>query len=272
MAPQRDWNALAGVIEETEAGGGTVGIAVIGPEGETFAHHGTRLFRAASTMKIPLMVELLRQVDRGVFALDDAYTLTAADKTPGSGVLLDLHDGLTPSYRDLIYLMISISDNTATNILLDRAGMAAVNATMRDLGMPRSTVARKMRGRAAEPGEAENWAAPEEYAAVLAAILADRAASPDACAFMRATLQKQQNPRRFARYIPAGGGIVWGSKTGSIAGVCNDVGYLTTPVGTLIVSAFCENLADPHVAERMIGLLARAAMVATGVVGPLPIA
>lgn len=272
MVVERDWSDLTRAIEEAEAGGGTVGMAIIGPGGETFAHHGTRLFRAASTMKIPLMVELLRQVDRGTFALDDTYTLTAADKTPGSGVLQDLHDGLAVTYRDLIYLMISISDNTATNILLERAGMDAVNATMRELGMGRSTVGRKMRGRAAEPGEAENWAAPEEYAAIVAAILADRAASPDACATMRATLQKQQNPRRFARYIPEGEGIVWGSKTGSIAGVCNDVGYVTTPVGTLIVAAFCEGLADPHVAERTIGILTREAMIATGVVEPLPVA
>lgn len=268
---ERDWSELTALADAAEQVGGVVGIAVLGPQGERFARNGARLFRAASTMKIPLMVELLRQVERGEFALDDPFTLTAADKAPGSGVLQDLHDGLTITYRDLIYLMISISDNTATNILIDRAGMPAVNATMRELGMNQSTLARKMRGRPADSDAEENWATPDDYVTVIKAILDDRAASPESCAFMRAMLMKQQNPRRFARYIPRGEGITWGSKTGTIAGVCNDVGFITTPQGTLIVSAFYENPPDIHVAERVIGTLSRAAILATGIAEPLPL-
>ena len=123
--------------------------------GEPFTHHGVdRRFRAASTVKIPIMIELYRQIDQGQPALADPYVLRPEDHAVGSGVLLHLHDGLALTLNDLIYLMISISDNTATNILIDLAGMDRVNATMQDLDMANSTLGRTMKGR---PAQATSW-------------------------------------------------------------------------------------------------------------------
>lgn len=259
-----DWGRVQGSIEEAERAGGIAGVALRGPTGAHFDHRAERRFRAASTVKVPLMIECLRQVERGRFALDDPHRLTHAEKTPGSGVLLELHDGIELTIRDLIYLMISISDNTATNILIDLAGMEAVNATMRDLGMTASTLERKMRGRPALPGEPENWATPADYATVIAALLGGEAASAESCATAIELLTHQQNDRRIARHLPAREDYRWGSKTGSIAGVTNDVGFVATPRGTLVASIFCENFADQHVAEAFIGEVCRAALDACG--------
>ena len=87
---------------------------------------------------------------------------------------------------------------------------------------------------------------------------------------MRTMLEKQQNTRRISRYLPTGAGITWGSKTGSITGVANDVGFISTPRGTILLSIFTEDLPDPHSAERAIGLIGRAAMLDTKIVEPLP--
>ncbi len=270
MTTDSGWPALIAALAEAERAGGTVGIAVRGPQGAHFARHGARRFRAASTVKVPLLIELLRQVDRGLFALTDLHTLTAADKVPGSGVLLALHDGLAVTYRDLLYLMMTISDNTATNILIERAGMAAVNATMRDLGMTDSALERTMRGRAAEPGEPENWGTPDDYLRVLGAILAGGAASAASNATMRALLEQQQNPRRIGRYVPVVDGISWGSKTGSLGGVANDIGFIASPRGVLLLAIFTAGLPEADDPERTIGLLARAAMLDTGIAVPRP--
>lgn len=264
-----NWSEIEGLAREGERAGGLVGVTVVAPNGDTFSFHGDRQFGAASTVKIPIMVELYRQIDRGERTLDDRFTMRAEDKAVGSGVMLHLHDGMEFTLNDLIYLMISISDNTATNILIDMAGMDNVNATMRSLGMANSLLGRKMKGRPAEAGEQENWATPNDYAHAVQAILNGTAASKAACEAMVAMLEKQQNTRRISRYLPQGEGIRWGSKTGSVKGVTNDVGFVTTPQGTLIVSAFCENLPDQHVGEQVIGNLSRAAMRATGIVEPL---
>lgn len=261
-----DWGRVRARITAAEDAGGVAGIVLVGPADARFEHRATRRFRAASTVKVPLAIECLRQVERGKHGLEDRHTLTSAEKTPGSGVLLHLHDGIEVTLRDLLYLTISISDNTATNVLIDVAGLEAVNATMRDLGMTASTLERKMRGRPARPGDPENWATPADYARAIVAVLDGSAATAESCATAIALLEQQQNDRRIARYLPVGEGIRWGSKTGSLAGVTNDVGFVTTPRGTLVASIFCENFADQHVAEAFIGEVCREAFAACGLV------
>jgi beta-lactamase class A len=115
--------------------GGTVGVAARNLASGAEAHvNADDLFPMASCFKVPVMVEVLRQVDAGALRLDDRLTLTEADKSPGS-TLIHCHEGLRPSVRDLLYLMITLSDNTATDMLWRLVGLASVNETMRGLGL-----------------------------------------------------------------------------------------------------------------------------------------
>jgi beta-lactamase class A len=258
------WADVETLIQTAEQSGGTVGVSLAASTGERFAHRGDRRFRAASTVKIPVMVEFLRQVERGEQSLTQPYTLRDEDRTPGSGVLLHLHAGTELTIEDLLYLMISISDNTATNLLIERVGMDNVNRTMRDLRMGQSTLGRLMKGRRAIEGEEENWATPDEYASLMEAILTRQAAQPSSCDAMLAMLEKQHCTNRISRYLPPG--TRWGSKTGQIDGVTNDVGFVMSDRGFLVISAFCEDLPDQHVGEQFIGDITRAALKATGIV------
>jgi beta-lactamase class A len=258
------WSGVEQVIAHAERSGSVIGVAVITPAGERFDHNADRRFVAASTVKIPIMIELFRQIDAGGHSLVERYHLRSGDRAPGSGVMLHLHDGMEFTLGDLIYLMIAISDNTATNILIDIVGMERVNSTMRSLGMTGSTLGRKMRGRSALADEKENWATPNDYAGVIAALLGNRAASPDACMQMTAMLEKQQNDRRIARYLPRTDRPRWGSKTGSVPGVVNDVGFIATDRGTMIICVFCERQTDPYLGEQIIGDISRVALEAAG--------
>jgi beta-lactamase class A len=257
-----DLTPVSDVIARAERHG-AVGVAVLGPGGERFEHNAHRQFRAASVVKVPLMVEVFRLIDRGRCDPSDEFRVGPHEKAPGSGVLLHLHDGITVTLEDLLYVMVAISDNSATNMLIDLAGMDAVNATMRDLGMQRSNLGRPMRGRPAIEGEVENLATPADYLLALEAVCSGTAASPDSCSAMRALLERQQNARRIARFLPEDERIRWGSKTGSIAGVTNDIGFIETPAGRLLLAVFCEGFPDQHDAEQVIGEVARAAWEAT---------
>lgn len=262
-----DWTALAATIAAAEAdcgtpGGCTLGVSVIAPDGSRFAHNGARRFVAASTVKIAIMLELFRRIDAGRDSLDQIHVLRADDRATGGGVVKELHAGLAFTVADLCYLMMAISDNTTTNILIDRVGMAETNAAMRALGMANSCLGRKMRGRPVAEGEQENWAVPDDYAALIAAILAGRAASAASCAAMVGQLEKQTNDRRIARHLPRGETRPrWGSKTGSLPGVVNDVGFIVTPQGPLVLAIYCE-IADPLAGEAALGDVARAALAA----------
>ena len=259
MSAKTDWNGVAAAIARAEEGGAVLGVAVVAPTGERFEHNGDRRFVAASTVKVPLMITLFRRIDAGERALAETYRLRSEDRAPGSGVMLHLHEGMEFTFNDLVYLMISISDNTATNILIDVVGMDAVNATMASLGMSGSVLRRKMQGHAARAEADENWASANDYARVIAALLDDKAAAPTSCAAMIAMLEKQQNDRRIARHLPKTDRPRWGSKTGSVPGVCNDVGFIMTERGPLIVSVFCHQPPDAHAGEEIIGEISRAA-------------
>jgi beta-lactamase class A len=191
--------------------------------------------------------------------------LREEDFVPGSGVLSHLHSGLELTLADLITLMIAVSDNTATNLILDRTGLDAVNATMQALAMSNSVLGRRILGRLPAPGDPENWATPRDFALAVHAIVAGEAASPESCAAMLATLEQQGEIRRISRFL-TGPGLRWGTKPGDLPGVINDVGFVSSDQGRLSIAVFTENLPDLDAAERAIGLIARQALALTGIV------
>lgn len=252
------WSGVLDAIQDAEEAGIEVGVAIHAPGGETFAHRGGDVFLSASTIKIAIMIELFRRIDAGELSPDDPYALRTEDKVPGSGVLQQLHDDIGLTLGDVVFLMMSISDNPATNILIDRLGIDAINATMRDLGLERSTLGRKMMGRPAMATEQENLATPEEFARMLSAILDGTAASEASCERMIGLLELQQNTRRIGRFVPKG--TRWGSKTGSYDTVANDVGFVMLEDGPLVISVFTASLPDMVHGEILISEIAREAM------------
>ena len=257
------WDALAAYIDGAETGSIRIGVAVQAPDGERFAHRGDERFISASTIKIPIMVEIYRQIDRGNLALDDRFTLTQDDICPGSGVMLQLHPGIEFTLRDIVYLMMSISDNTATNMLIDLAGMENVNEAIASLGMVNSALGRKMRGVPAKDGSPENWATANDFRAVIDAILNGTAASRESCDGMIEMLSLQQNTRRIGRYFPEGT-LPWGSKTGTVGSVSHDAGFVRGANGDMVVAVFTDGFPVLHDAEPVMGEIARLAAVASG--------
>lgn len=261
-----NWAVVEALIRDAEATGGVVGVSVHGAEGELFSHNGDRRFRAASTIKVPIMIEAYREIERGALTLDDQHTLRDEDRIPGSGVLSHLHEGLELTLADLLFLMIAVSDNTATNLVLDRTGLEAVNATMQSLGMTNSVLGRRILGHLPKAGDPENWATPRDFARAIHAIVANEAATPESCAQMLATLEQQGEIRRLSRFVTAEPDVRWGTKPGDLPGVINDVGFVSSDRGTLSMAVFCENLPGLDEAERTIGLIAREALALTGII------
>ena len=126
---------------------GTMGVYIHHlARGETVALDADRPFQMASVFKVPLLAELMCQVAAGTRSLDDQITLADEMKAPGSGVLKELSAGTRLSVRDLATLMIIVSDNTATDILLALVGTDAVNARLAACGLTRTVVTMGCRG------------------------------------------------------------------------------------------------------------------------------
>jgi beta-lactamase class A len=103
--------------------------------GEEIALDADSIYETFSVIKISIMAEVLRQAEAGKFSLDDRITLKPEDERLPSGVLYTMQPGLNPTIRDLVTLMIIISDNAATDLLADKVGRANITGYMRELGL-----------------------------------------------------------------------------------------------------------------------------------------
>ena len=258
-----DWTYLEKTVTDVcDRASPAVCVAV--PGEPSWAYQGDKPVPAASTAKIAVMVEVYRRIDQGALTLDTPFSLTNADRVPGSGVLWALHEGLTLTTGDLLYLMMSISDNVATNALIRSVGMDAVNRTMRELGLKHSILGRLMVGRLARPDEQENLATAEDYIRLIDTIITGTAASAPSCAAMLDLLSSQQNHRRLGRVVPTAPGYRWGSKNGTNRGIVNEVGFVRNPTRTLLVAIYLQEVESEVLGEALVAEIAAAALKCAG--------
>jgi beta-lactamase class A len=174
--PQKElllWQKLdAKVHAEDEQLDGVMGVMITDlSNGHSISLNADEAFPTASSIKIAILAELYRQVQQGKLKLTDMYTLNSADLVGGSGITNALTPGATQlTLRDVAALMISVSDNSATNVIIDRVGMDNVNALLDGLGLTHTRLRRKMMDVKAAAEGRENVATPREMTLLLEAL------------------------------------------------------------------------------------------------------
>ncbi|MEV5710467.1 serine hydrolase [Actinoallomurus sp. NPDC052274] len=207
-------------LTELAAGRAAVVVRPLGA-GEAIEIAADHRFTAASLIKLPILAAAL---DSGL-PFDERLPVRPA--VPGSGVLAHLGDVADMSVRDLLTLMIIVSDNTATNVLIDRIGMGRVNAWCARHGLTATVLARRMMDTEARNRGVENLISAADAASVLCR-LAD---SP----FAVRALEAQQFNDRLPRHLPPGFRLA--HKTGELRHVCHDAGIVYPPGGPPVVLA-----------------------------------
>jgi beta-lactamase class A len=188
--------------------------------GEEIAFNADTRFPTASTIKTAVMLEAYYQAAEGKLRLDDTLILTDTVKVGGSGVLNGLRAGLQLRVSDLVQLMIVVSDNTATNMLVERLGAKQIDDRLVALKLPETKIFRPTfrDGRADVFPDLERefglgMTTPRQMGALLALIGEGRAVNPEASAAMLATLRRQTDRGMIPRLLPSG--IQVGNKTGT---------------------------------------------------------
>lgn len=217
-----------GRVEEQVAGivkgfRGQMGVAAIDVRsGRTIAVNADARFPTASTIKTAVMVEAWHQAADGLLPLDTVIPLRADHKVGGSGVLRGLHDGLALTVADLIHLMIVLSDNTATNMLIERLGTVRIDARLESYGLKDTRLFRPTfrDGRADVLPDLEReyglgMTTPREMATLMALIAEGKAVDRRASDAMLATLRRQQDRAMIPRLLPSDDDLQIGNKTGT---------------------------------------------------------
>jgi len=248
------------VAAAIEAAAPAASVAFIGADGVTSVVREPKVVRtAASTIKLPLLVEVLRREALGDASLTAPHTIVQGDVVAGTGSL-QFQVGKTVLYQELVRLMIVESDNVATNILLDRVSMAAVNATMSELGFPGFRFERRMLDEAARAAGRENRVSAADLAGLLRRLWLRQVVSSEVSERAIRLLDERGRADRdwLGLGLPAPPAARLLHINGTLGGVRNDAGIVVRPDGTAYVLAICQDgLADETRGEAIIADLAR---------------
>ena len=228
---------------------GVVGYTIVDlTTGERVRHLETATFPTASAIKLAIVYELFKRAEEKTLNLDEVITLDRAKAVGGSGVLVDMG---TPSLsvRDYAVLMVTLSDNTATNVLIDKLGMERIASRMRGLGLNGTKLRRHMMDAAAAKRGDENVATPDELVRLLTVM---NEKLPAAIALLK--LPKEN---RLRKGLPEG--VASADKSGELEGVRVDAGIVyakNRPYALCVMTTFLKDEAE---GERAIEEISRAA-------------
>ncbi len=230
--------------------------------GATLALDPDGVYPTASCIKVFILMELVRRVAAGDLTLEQRLPVRADQQVGGSGVLKELSAGIELPLRDLAMLMTVLSDNTATNMLIDLLGLEAITGSIAGLGLTATRLHRRIEfseigrdiGRFAE-------STPREFAAALEKIARGTWVSPAACARILDMMGRQQYVDLLPRYLtftPYARAKAEGrtdvlriaNKTGFAGGVRCDTAILLWPHTTVVAVAFANEAADRSLAPE----------------------
>jgi beta-lactamase class A len=213
--------------------------------GEKIAHLEHETFPTASTIKLAIVYELFKQASEGRIRLDETITLDRSKAVGGAGVLAEMGTP-TLSIGDYAVLMVTLSDNTATNVLIDRLGMEAITRRMQGLGLAATKLRRHMMDAAAAHRGDENVSTPDDVARLLQVM------PPEGIALL-----KKPKESRLRRALPPGVAIA--DKPGELDGVRVDAGIVYAKNRPFVFCVMTTFLKDEAEGARAIEEIARAA-------------
>ena len=217
--------------------------------GETYGLNPDERVRTASTIKIAVMIEAFARVAEGKAKWTDEVVLTKEKKVSGSGILNELSDGLRLTLRDAVNLMMIVSDNTATNLVLDVLTTDAVNARMESLGFKQIKIMRKVGsgGESAVGKVAENkkfglgMATPREMVLVMEKLDRGEVISPAASKEMIELMRREQGRNTIGRSL---WNVPLASKYGALDRLRSAVGILYTKNGKIAMAIWCDDMPE----------------------------
>ncbi|MBI3911389.1 MAG: serine hydrolase [Armatimonadetes bacterium] len=241
-----------------EAFSGRAGIAARNlTTGEEAIYNDRERFPTASIIKILILFELFRQHERGSAQLWERVTLRNQDRTQGSGLLVSSDEGLNPTLRDLAVFMMAISDNTATNLLIDRLGRHAINVAIREAGLFDTELRHRIDFDLIRQSN-DNLAVgtPRDFCDFLSHLWRGELISAGSVAEMLAIMRIQKYIEPIRRHLPYSPYAeefgetqrIWiASKTGGLKGVRCEAGLVGVPQATYALCVMTKDCPDPTI-------------------------
>lgn len=181
-------------------------------------------YLAASIIKLPILIETLKQIKDGILKDDMLIKLMEEDKVPSCGALNYMHDGIEVTIKDIYTLMIVLSDNTATNILINKLGIENINKTLNNLGFTNTRVNRLLYDEVEQKKGKENYFSPMEIGLLLEEIYNGKLIDKEISEEIERVMKLQLMDSKIPYLLPEE--TVIAHKTGESTGTTHDVGII----------------------------------------------
>lgn len=189
-----------------------------------FFINGDKKVLSASMIKLLILAELMKKISENKFSLSDSIVIANFMKTGGDGVLKELNTGHHFTLKELATLMIIVSDNQATNILIDFLGMENINQLGKELDLKETFLGRKMMDAEARKKGYDNYTCADDISLLLKLIYQEKLINKEASQLMLDILLRQQQGERLQRYLPSD--IKIAHKCGDLDNLENDGGII----------------------------------------------
>jgi len=223
--------------------------------GQTYSYNGDERVRTASTIKIAIMIEVWSRVAEGKAKWSDELVLTKAARYAGSGILPELGDGLRLTLQDCVRLMMTLSDNTATNMVLDylstptTPGTDAVNARMNSLGFKATRIMRRVGGggdsEEGKKAEGKKFGlgstSPHEMVDIMEKLERGEIVNAPASKEMIELMKREQARYAIGRTIPS---VTMASKYGALDALRSSVAILYTKQGRIAIAITVDDMPE----------------------------
>ena len=252
-----EWGEMVdGLQRLSRAYPGRVGIYLKDLEtGKTWEYNPDTLFPSASLVKVPIMAAIFEKIRLGAFTLDTQIKLTRRDRVGGSGSLKWVRDGTSLSVMELIYKMITESDNTATRMLIDYVGMNYLSEEFRNLGLANTNITPEGMSLTSGRVTRENYTTPREMGSLMERIYRGELVDRTSSEFMLDVLKHNKSRSRLRKGLPIGWEI--GHKTGLLRRNCHDVGVVFSPRGDYVIAVLTGQAPNYTVAKNFISKVAK---------------
>jgi beta-lactamase class A len=252
------WQKLQEELTAIDKGlDGVMGVAVKDlTSGETFFIHGDEIMPQASSIKIAVLAELYAQAQQGKLKLTDEYVVRKEDLVSGSDIMLGLTPGVTRlTLRDLATMMVAVSDNSATNVLIGRVGMENVNAMLDGFGLHATRLRRQMMDLKAAGEGRENVSTPREMMTLLETIYRGKLLNKETTADLMKVLSTHKESS-LLQGLPDD--AIAASKPGELEAVRNDSGIIfvkNRPYILCVMTTYLRDEKEGSAAIRKIAAL-----------------
>lgn len=233
-----------------EAFDGRIAYKIENNEGESISYHKDEIFQSASLIKIPMIIEGYRQAEKKKIYLNQPLTIPRNEVTRGSGVLHTLSDKVMLTVEDLLTIMITISDNTATNMMMTLLGFDELNQCMAELGLKNTVLQRRMFDFQALKEGRDNTISADDTVKCLKAIHTGDFLTKESQEKILEIFEQQQIKDKLPSQI--GKGVKVGNKTGSIRGVSHDAAIIRKETQTVYAAVLTEDFASEEESRRII--------------------